>query len=371
MSIKVMADNYRVAIRTDASEKIGSGHVMRCLTLAHYLKKVGAEVVFACRQYNGNLCDLIESEGYQVYRLPAPRTGDDEKYTTDHADWLGFSQVQDALETSELLANSGGGINWLVIDHYALDEQWERFLRPHCKQIMVIDDLADRAHDCDILLDQNLYENAATRYKNLVQDQCRLLLGPEYSLIREEFLQEQKNIQVRNGRICNILIFYGGVDQSNETRKAMNAIRLLDLKKLTIDVVVGANNPNRKAISQECGKLPNFNYYCQVKNIAKLMLNADLALGAGGTSSWERCCLGLPAVITSIAENQNLVCLNLAKRGAAVFLGEKENVSPELITATLQNLFDDPVLLNTMSENALKLVDANGAKRVTAEILSH
>ena len=158
--------------------------------------------------------------------MPATPTENDKKYTNNHNPFLHLSQKQDAHETIEILGNIRGDINWMIVDHYALDEQWERLMRPHCMQIMVIDDVADRAHDCDILLDQNLYENAATRYKNLIHGQCRLLLGPKYSLIREEFIQEQKFIKIRNGRIRNILIFYGGVDQSNETLKAINSIRL-------------------------------------------------------------------------------------------------------------------------------------------------
>ncbi len=304
----------KFAIRTDSSTKIGSGHLMRCLTLAEELREKNQQVVFVCRELEGNLIHLIKQKGFEVFSLPFPSGDFEADPSVPHSKWLETSWQNDLEQTKEAL-KIFGEFDWLVVDHYALDCKWEAEIRDLTRKIMVIDDLADRKHDCDLLLDQNLYENMEVRYQGLVPDKCKLLLGPQYVLLRKEFKEARKNLRKRDGSIKRILIFFGGVDPTNETEKALKAIDELNKPEIVIDVVVGASNPNKQQIEKLCSERPNTNFYCQVQNMAELMNEADLAIGAGGTTTWERCYLGLPSIVVPIADNQVAIVEYAFKKG--------------------------------------------------------
>jgi len=218
----------KIFVRADASVQIGTGHVMRCLTLADELRGRDAEIVFVCREFAGNLCGYIEEKGYVVHRLPVS-DAPDQGVGADlkHAAWLGADWQTDGGQVEEIIKRLAAPLDWLIVDHYALDERWEEYLRPYVKKIMVIDDLADRAHDCDLLLDQNFYENLESRYDGLVSAWCKKLLGPKYALLRPEFREARKNLRKRDGHVKRIMIFFGGSDPANETTKALEAIRML------------------------------------------------------------------------------------------------------------------------------------------------
>jgi len=277
----------KIAFRVDASIQIGTGHVMRCLTLADQLRNQGAEVHFICRDLQGHMGEIIGRNGYSLHLLPAPRgdvldIGKDEPVEPAHASWLGTGWQQDAEETGNVLDGIGGPVNWLIIDHYTLDNRWESTLRTMSERIMVIDDLADRHHECDLLLDQNLYENLEHRYDALVPMSCRKLLGPRYALLRPEFTEAREHLRDRDGTVRRILVFYGGSDPTNETAKALDAISYIGLFVVNIDVIVGMSNPNLELIKTRCGELANVTFHCQVDNIAELMAEADLAIAPDG-----------------------------------------------------------------------------------------
>lgn len=350
-----MENKIRVIIRVDASVQLGTGHVMRCLTLADELRENGAKISFICRLLSGSLCDYIEQKGYLVYRLSNNIQSPDFKTPhTQDAQWPGISWQTDAEETKAVLEKEGG-IDWLVIDHYALDARWETLLRPYVRKIMVIDDLADRPHDCDLLLDQNLYDNMITRYDGLVPNHCQKLLGPNYTLLRPEFRKMRRNLRRRDGTVRRILVFFGGSDPTNETVKALKAIQLVNYPDLFIDVVVGDTNLHRKEIEQLCSARSNINFYCQVDNMAELMYNADLAIGAGGTTTWERCFLGLPSITLIVAHNQADTTSAVAARGAAWNLGWSAGVSPEILADSIKKALGNPVALKNVGLNAMKL----------------
>lgn len=347
----------RVYIRVDSSVPMGSGHLMRCLTLAGELKESGAEISFICRNHPGNLNHLVKQKGFCLYELSGlPRQKDEDiKYENEYAGWLAVPWQQDAGETIGVIEKHGR-LDWMVIDHYGLDERWEKRLRPHTSKIMVIDDLANRRHDCDLLLDQNLYENMEQRYDGLVPDSCKQLLGPQYALLRPEFCEARAHLRKRDGIVRRILIFFGGSDPTNETKKALDAIKLLDRPDIAVDVVVGANNPHRDEIREICADMPNTSYYCQVENMAELMANADLAIGAGGAAAWERCYLGLPTLIIIIAENQSAATKILASTGAVWNLGNSSEVSSDNIYESLQEITDNTVAIITMSEISMNVI---------------
>lgn len=357
----------KVAIRADASLQMGSGHVMRCLTLANYLKKkYGAEVVFICRTLNGNMNAYIaEVQGFTVYRLYEPSgTKPFGHSATPHAEWLEVSISDDCSETLSVLQEIGN-INWLVVDHYALDSDWEKPMRPHVGRIMVIDDLADRQHDCDLLLDQNLYQNMTNRYDGLVPEECVNMLGPQYALLRPEFYAFRNAKQPRDGVIRRILIFFGGSDPSNETLKAINAMNLLDMPDIDVDVVVGEVNIRKAEIKELCASRLCTTFHCQVDNMAELMMNADLAIGAGGSSLWERCCLGLPSIVATIATNQISIAQQAAECKAVYYMGEASMTTSTDLAQSVKLFMDNTELLRMISRNGMSLVDGNGLLKVT------
>ena len=338
----------QVFIRTDASIQIGSGHVMRCLTLAKQLQKKNVHVKFICRNFEGNLIKYITQQGFKVYKLS-------EINTTSHLNWTREHYLEDANETISIIKNEV--VSMLIVDHYSINIQWEMNLRPYVQYMMVIDDIADRTHDCDLLLDQNYYLNMYNRYKNLVPNNCIQLLGPDYTLLREEFLDINTQNLIRNTEIRNILIFFGAVDSTGETLKTLNAFEKLQFTNIEINVVIGEQNPLKKEIEEICNRNDNYNLYCQINYIAKLMAAADLAFGAGGSASWERMYLRLPSVVTIIAENQKELTELLAKKNMIFLLGSHEEVNESLIICKVEELFNNIEVVQTTISRFTKIIN--------------
>ncbi|HHW36021.1 MAG TPA: UDP-2,4-diacetamido-2,4,6-trideoxy-beta-L-altropyranose hydrolase [Bacillales bacterium] len=333
-----------ILIRADASIEIGSGHVMRCLTLADMLKEEGATIYFNCREMEGHLCDLIEAKGYQCLRNLNIKQM--------------FDQKTDAIETLRLINSTGLRFNLIIIDHYQIDEQWEQVVRKAVPKIMVIDDLANRRHDCDLILDQNYFNKFETRYDGLISENCRKLLGLKYLLLRPEFYEDNLTEENKNETIIDVLIFYGGSDPTNETLKVLDALDLIDITGFAIHVVVGSSNSNRELIESRC-KERHYHFYVQINYLAELMRKADLALGAGGVTMWERCYLGLPSVVTVVANNQRESTEAAAEAGAVWNLGWHECVEIENLVDIINRAKEDPVSLKEMSKKAKQLMQSD------------
>lgn len=356
-----------IAIRVDASIQMGSGHVMRCLALANDLREQGSDITFICREQPGHLIALIESLGYGLLRLPF--VAGTPHGNLAHSHWLGATQAEDARQTLEALKPLGH-MHCLVIDHYALDADWEAAMRSITERILVIDDLADRVHDCDVLLDQNLHlADMNNRYEKLVPPHSNILQGPKYALLRPEFKRVAANQKMRDGVVQRIFVFFGGSDPTNETGKALRAIKKLGRKDVAIDVVVGSANLQQEEISSFCAQLENTRFHKQVNNIAELMSAADIAIGAGGGTMWERCCLGLPTIVVSVAENQQSACEALARLGPILYLGRYEHVGVDLLEAALRVAMATPDLLRGMGEKCASIVDGQGVKRVVRQLI--
>ena len=350
----------KIAFRVDASSQIGIGHFMRCLTLARELKKQNLEVCFVSRNLPLHLREMLIAKGIELISLSAH---DDEESIDElsHASWLGVSQAQDAEVTVKGL--SGQVYDWMIVDHYALDVRWESIVRPNVKKIMVIDDLADRHHDCDVLLDQNYYADMQTRYNGKVPAHCQLLLGPNYALLREEFRALREQVKVRNGKVKKVLVFFGGVDADNYTFQAIEALAEVNAG-LKVDVVIGAQHPFKEMIENACVK---HDYVCHIQTpyMAKLMAEADLAIGAGGSASWERCCLGLPSLLVSLADNQIAIAKELSAISACAYIGNRDDVS---LKKWLTQLIANQELTQKISEKSFSIVDGLGVHRVSKEM---
>jgi UDP-2,4-diacetamido-2,4,6-trideoxy-beta-L-altropyranose hydrolase len=353
----------KVLFRTDASLEIGSGHVMRCLTLADALRLHGCESVFICREYSGHLGELIRQRGHTVWMLPQSLSlrALNADNRASHLARLGADWESDAEQTVSLVQDD---FDLLVVDHYALDIRWESKLRLHCKKILVIDDLADREHDCDFLLDQNLVSELHSRYAGKVPVACVQMLGPTYSLLQPEYAKLHDKLPLREGLVRRVLIYFGGADTDNMTSMAISACLGLSCG---LDIVVNPKSPYIDALRQQVRGREQIVMHESLPNLAALMAKADLAIGAGGATSWERCCLGLPTLVITLAENQKPIAAELDRRGLIQWLGHKNEVTESDLRKALVPLFKsgiDPA----WSSHCLRFVDGLGVDRV-CEIL--
>ena len=360
----------RIAFRADASVQIGTGHVMRCLTLADELTRQGHECRFVCREHEGHLGDLITSKGYGFTLLPAP--SDDEVEANDrnsdnYARWLGVPWQEDARQTLDAL--TPWKPDWLVVDHYALDAEWERALANVVGSIMVIDDLANRYHECALLLDQNL-GRVASDYDGLLPVDCQRLIGPGYALLRPEFanLREQSLNRRQQPALKRILISLGGVDRTNVTGQVLEALSQSALPASTeLDIILGAAAPYLDEIRQQATDLPfKATVSVNVTDMAERMCLADLSIGAAGSTSWERCCLGLPAIVLVLADNQKRSAESMRKHGVAVIVDVVDQIG-----STFTWFEDEGIVLrdlSSMSYAAKELVDGVGCRQIIEKL---
>ncbi len=348
----------RVVFRVDASLAIGTGHVMRCLTLARALREQGHACLFITREHAGNLNKLIDHEGFSLHVLPI---GDALGGDLEHSHWLGASQDEDAAACQAPVA--AWKPDWLVVDHYGLDQRWEKQVIPAGCRVLVIDDLADRRHACDLLLDQT-FGRASEAYDSWVPENCRLLCGSRYALLRPEFaaLRQYSLARRVQGYFHHLLVTMGGVDKDNATAQVLTALKTCELPgDCHITVVMGRSAPWLANVKETALGMPwPTEVQVDVKDMARLMADSDLAIGAAGATIWERCCLGVPAVMMVLANNQRYAAEMLERQGAArvVELNSALSVALQYAIAEVVAGFSE------MSHASSKLVDGCGCQRV-------
>lgn len=311
-----------VVFRADASTQVGTGHIMRCLTLADYLTANGAKCHFITKELNGNLINLIEKKGYHIFSLkPDLKSFDQASNLGAYESWLGSSQNSDAYSSISYIKELKP--LWIVVDNYSLDFSWETLLKPYCSNMLVIDDLANRLHECDLLLDQTLLRSQES-YKDKVNDGCRLLCGSDYSLLRREFRDWRLNSKSKSlaDLPFKILVNLGGVDQNDVTSKVIDTLISCDLPADSkITVVMGSKSPFINKVIERTKFLPYPSaVYSGISNMAELMSDSHICIGAAGSTSWERCCVGLPSITIVIADNQDTIARNLEGCGAAIMM---------------------------------------------------
>lgn len=328
----------KVVFRVDASPKLGIGHIMRCLSLADILKAIeDIQIEFVCCEgLPYSLANRILNNGYKLYSI---------KGNTD------------PIEESKQFLNiyRRKKLDWVVVDHYGIDEVWESAIRPITKGIIVIDDLANRNHQCDILIDQNLYSDMHDRYNSLVPNNCKKFLGPEFSLIRKEFFELKSTVRVRE-KCKNVLVSFGGSDPTGEISKVLSALEnnAEKFRNLFFHFVAGPANVKQEELRQRSEKLSNIKFYTQIDNMAELLSKVDLAIGGGGISLWERCFMGVPSIVIIVAENQRKAIEEAEDRQLLWNLGTSQEVTSNLIAQTLKDIILNP---DSLKDKSVRTID--------------
>lgn len=344
----------RVVFRVDASTYIGSGHVMRCLVLADELKRAGYSTEFACIPQSGDMISYIIQRGHLVIKLTPPIKYVKPEYEADYMAWLQRSVKRDV---DDFLAHFDMA-DLVVTDHYAIDQQWQASVKKHlhCK-IFAIDDLV-RKHDAELILDQTLGREPAeyaSQGKVLSGTQYALLV-PEFSLVRERTARKKLDPES-----LKVLITMGGIDQPNATLKVLNV--LVPSVNAAYTVVLSPRAPHYQAVVEFCNQHTNVKHEDFVRDMAGLMLDQDIAIGAPGSTSWERACLGLPGVVIPLAQNQNVIAEQLEKYNASITISLSQ-VDCRLLS-TFQRVIERWQDFHSAS---LSLCDGRGVFRVASQV---
>ena len=347
----------RVLIRADASPTIGSGHIARCLTLARVLRTQGSHVAFACRRLPGHRLDALQSEGFETFALPDRYAGEDPEQAIESM--LPWQADIDALATQ---LEGQPEFDWVIADHYGLDHHWQTAARRFAPRIAAVDDLATRRYSVDLLLNQNL-SGLSENYQPLLPAGCRTLLGPRFAMLREEFSGPVIEIKPVARRV---LVNFGGFDAARQTHHAMLA--LADFSELEVDFVAGADNPAWAEMQALAEPRPHWRLHSFVSDFHRRMTEADLFIGAGGGTSWERAALGLPTICIAVSNNQQANGEVMAAAGAHVFMGAREQVSVEQLRDAIGFVVGNFYLRQSLAERSRQLVDGRGALRVAAAL---
>ena len=358
----------KIAIRVDASPQIGAGHVVRSLALAHELTEAGFRIAFVAREMPSPLQELVKNAGHALHMLPPVPERDmrQNEGSGTCAHWLQAPWRVDAEHTLAAIRVLGI-VEWLVIDHYAIDEHWEKAVRSEMRRILVLDDLADRPHECDLLVDQ-LVMREAQDYTGLVPDSCRVLTGASNALLRPEFRRLRPSALKRRQKphaLNRVLVILGGGTSEEFLLQILDAVASVLPESVNVDLALGTIQVSEERLAGirkilgERGILHDFS-----ASIARLMHDADLAIGASGMSNYERCCLGLPSIQFVQAENQRRTAEYFHRSGAALTIDADGPSFFQDLQHAIEQLAADDSLRGDMARRAAAMVDGKGAKRI-------
>jgi UDP-2,4-diacetamido-2,4,6-trideoxy-beta-L-altropyranose hydrolase len=345
-------------VRADATKRMGTGHIMRCMALGQLWQKSGGEVTFLSYCDNAALRHRIISEGFQLISMEQM-----------HPDPSDFVQV---LKYSRNVGKANG-VSWLVLDGYHFDTDYQMSVREAGIRLLVIDDYNHLQRYCaDILLNQNI---GAEKISYSGNSDMICLFGPKYALLRNEFLDWKDRFKGQPSRVRNILVAMGGADPDNITLKVVRSLLQEGLKDFKVNIVVGPTNSNLKVLEHEIESVAEAGlliarklYLHKSANMPNLMAEADLAITAGGSTCWELCFFGIPSLVIVAAKNQQEIAYGLEKEEAFICLGWHHELTERHIQKQIANLITDKERRQAMSANALSLVDGKGPSRVLKEL---
>lgn len=320
----------KIYLRCDSSQQIGTGHVFRCLALAELLRKEGHQLAFICRELEGNIINFIREKQFKVLLLPSPKT--QVKITENPHSWLGASIRDEVLAMREVIEKDPP--HWIISDHYSLDILWEKEISSMGVRILAVDDI-NRIHQCDVLLDQNYYTSASDQYSSSLV--AKKFIGQEYALLSRPFMELKEKVTIRE-TIQRILVSFGGVDLGGESLRFLDVIKARP--EIHFDVVTGLANPRLNELKTGSLDLRNMTLHIQTPKMAALMIQSDLFIGASGTTTWERCFLGLPGICITVADNQLAIAENLSAKGVHTYLGQANKISSDAYLEAIRDLED-------------------------------
>ncbi len=374
---KLAAQPWTVAICADASRQIGSGHLMRCLSLARALRQIGAEVRFYYAAWHGHADTWLNAQGFHGELLDFAvdnfLADEDAKDSANVWSTLWQQQYGQAcvkawqpwLQSLNTQATSSVNrtIDWCIYDNYGLAADFVKVIKPSCRQLMAIDDLANREHPVDLLLDQNAVFGMQTRYQTWLPAACTQLLGPQYALLRPEFYPSSVTTTAQTSSARNyqqvhrILVSIGGSDTVGLTERLCKLLFAQQVfADISIDVVVGSAFEKIPELTELIAARANSRLFVQTNEMANLMRQADLAIGAGGSSQWERALTHLPSLVVAVADNQQPGCEYLQQLGAIVYLGRVEQVTDDALLTAITELIRNKALRQSLAKRAYTLM---------------
>ena len=359
--MRTLCKSMRVVIRTDASRRIGLGHVRRCLSLAEALREVGGEVQLVSRDLGVDVRRLANAANVGVQLLPSPTQGEGVGLSEGHTGWAGVTWSADVKEFLAVVDPQDA--DWVVVDHYAFDERWHGAVGDALgAAIAVIDDLGDRRLAADVIVDQTWDPDHRAKYAALLSRPCPILGGPRFALLGSayrEALPYQFGETVRS-----IGIFMGGVDSEDWTSVALRACREhADFGGL-IEIVTTQANPNLASLHALAQSWPGTEVRTDLPDLARFFASHDLQIGAGGGATWERCRIGAPTLALVCAENQKAIVERLKGLGIVAALEPGEPSAAPEIAQLVRRLIGAPFARRELADRSRSLVDGLGARRV-------
>ncbi len=371
-------DFINIVFRCDASLEVGNGHLMRCRTLALKLREIfNARVIFICQEANIKLLKIIQKE-FNLLILKKNQY-EEEKYFSGsdrNFNWLYRKQKKDVYLSKEILIkNNIKNINLLVLDHYGIDKNWEDiFIKEwginQIGKIFVIDDLANRKHNCDFLLDQT-YKRKKIDYLNLLPNKVTFFLGSDFALIRDEFVKARKektHHNFRGKKLFKILIYLGEVGNNEIYFEILDGINKNIGYQFELTLIANLNFEVKDKLKNIFeSKFQKIRFINFSEEIWRFMLDADISIGSAGSTTWERACIGIPSIVIVNAENQFEIGKALISANSSLVINHDENIINS-IYLNLKNLISDSKLNTELIQKSKKLCDGKGATRIVSKL---
>ncbi len=349
----------RIAFRVDASVEMGTGHMRRCISLATAILSNGGTVAFVTTER------AIAAVPPTFEHFTLPPTGalrDTAPGDPPHSAWLAKGVSDDAADTVAALADWKP--DWVITDHYGIDARWHDAVRGALScNMAAIDDLADRPHGVDLLIDHNWHRDHRSKYEHLLPNHCPILGGPAYAMLGQAYAAAPRYLF--SPEVRSIGVFLGGTDHLDQTSAVLDCIKAAGFSG-AIEIATTSSNPNLSKLQARVRADENLSLLEDAPDLAAFFARHDLQVGAGGGATWERFCIGAPSLLISFALNHDSVLLPLAEQNVAVVLPFGWSID-DLETAISQ-LIEDADRRQSLSVRCRELVDGQGGGRIVTAL---